>query len=165
MTKTKHLLAAVALAAALPFTLVACSQGSPDAASTSASSDGIGARWGSCMRDAGFEVQDPDDDALRSGTVTSPQGADQEAFTTAAQTCSKQVGVTGADSAQKQEWARQYEAVAACVRENGYPDFPEQPDGGINFGDYARAGEPKFQEVADRCLEEFSPDSTSTKVP
>lgn len=130
----------------------------PDASSSAAGATGIGAEWGACMRTAGFDVEDPSDDLVRSGTVLAPQGVDQERYAAAADRCSSDLGVERTDSASKDEWARQYERTASCIRE-AYPDYPEQPSGslGLSPEDYPRATEPGFQQKADACLEEFSP--------
>lgn len=155
------------LALGLAAGLSACA-GSPNAAPGSAAADagspeaaaGLGAKWGACMRSAGFTVEDPDDDQVRSGTITSPAGADQERFRTAADRCADDLGVHRADSAMKEKWNREYDQVASCVRE-AYPDFPEQQPGSISFNpsEYPPAGEPAFQDRADECLAKYSPDT------
>jgi hypothetical protein len=117
------------------------------------------------MRSAGFSVEDPSDAQVASGTVTSPAGADEERFRTAAGQCAEDLGVHGADSAQQDKWTREYDQVASCVRET-YPDFPEQDPGGITFSpdEYPRAAEPEFQERADECMHEYSPDTKTQEL-
>jgi hypothetical protein len=141
--------------------------GPAGAAGASGQSDtaGLGAQWGDCMRSAGFDIEDPSDDQVTSGTVTSPAGADQERFRGAANQCAQELGVHGADSAMQDKWTREYDQVASCVRE-AYPDFPEQDPGGITFDpdEYPRAAEPEFQERADECLHEYSPDTKTQAV-
>ncbi|WIB26948.1 hypothetical protein [Curtobacterium sp. MCSS17_015] len=165
MTITAHIPTRLLLTAALALGLIGglagCSGSGddrPDAHSSSTASTGIGADWGTCMRSAGFDVEDPSDDLVRSGTVLAPQGVDQERYAAAADRCSSAVGVERKDSAAQDSWARQYERVASCIRDE-YPDYPEQPEGtlGLSPEDYPRATESGFQEKADACLEEFSP--------
>lgn len=126
---------------------------------------GVGAAWGTCMRSAGFDVEDPSDDLVRSGTVLAPQGVDQERYAAAADRCSTDLGVEREDSASAESWARQYERVASCIRDD-YPDYPEQPEGtlGLSPEDYPRAAESGFQEKADACLKEFSPGTKTQQV-
>ena len=165
-TRTRLLLATVS-GAVLLAGLTACSGGTPpngDGA-TAADGPGIGAQWGSCMRAAGFEVQDPDDDQVRSGTVLTPQSGDREAFATAAGKCSTDLGIEPADTAEQDKWTREYARVASCIRDE-YPDLPEQQPGSLSFDPetYPRAREDGFQERVDECLAEFSPGTKSQPV-
>ena len=162
--RSARFLAALAVAALLPLTCTACSSDPEPSAATSAPAAGIGAKWGSCMRDAGFEIVDPTDEAVSSGVVTRPTGADADEFDRAAGECQKAAGVRGADSAQRQRWDRQYEQVANCIRENGFADLPEQRTGSLDFCSYPRVTEPEFDRVTDRCLQEFAPDTQTQPV-
>jgi hypothetical protein len=112
------------------------------------------------MRSAGFTVDDPSDDQVSSGTITSPAGSDQERFRSAADRCAEDLGVHRADSATKEKWNREYDQVASCIRE-AYPDYPEQDPGTVSFGsdDYPTAADPAFQERAEECLHRYSPDT------
>lgn len=165
MTITAHTSARLLLTAALAFGLSVglggCSgpvADRPDAASSADTGSGIGARWGNCMRSAGFDVEDPSDDLVRSGTVLAPQGVDQERYAAAADRCSSDLGVERQDSASHDEWNREYDRVASCIRD-AYPDYPEQKPGMLALSpeDYPRATESGFQEKADACLQQFSP--------
>lgn len=155
--RSRAALSAVALCIALPLLLSACSTPDAGTAPTTAAK-GLGTQWGDCMRAAGFDVEDPDDDAVTSGVTTAPQGADQQAFSEQAATCARSLGVTGADDATEQKFRREYQQVAACIRERGYPDFPEQ-DGGFTTQGYPRSAEPEFDDAVTGCMAEFSPDS------
>ncbi len=115
------------------------------------------AKWGECMRSAGFDVPDPADEELASGVVRTPPGADEQAFGTSAKACQQKLGLKGTDDAQRQTWERQYDQVASCIREHGFADFPEQEPGTLNPGDYARAQEPAFEKTFSDCLAEFAP--------
>lgn len=163
--RARGALATIVAAVVLPLALAGCSTSaaSSDTASdaTSSSAAGIGARWGACMRDAGLDVEDPSDALVRSGTVVAPSGTDPERFSTAAQTCSERLGVERQDRSERDEWARQYDQVASCIRENGYEDFPEQQSGTIDTSPehYPRAAEEHFQQTFDECLHEYSPDT------
>lgn len=160
ISRPRAVLAAAALLAALPLALSACSSADPGPDSTSTSTaQGVGAKWGECMRSAGFDVPDPADEELASGVVRTPAGADEQAFGDAARTCQQDLGLKGADDAQRQTWERQYDQVASCIREHGFADFPEQEPGTLNPGDYARASEPAFEQTFSDCLAEFAPDT------
>lgn len=159
-TRTPRLVrAAAVLALALvgPTALAACST-TPTSPSTGHAAASVGAEWGDCMRTAGFQVEDPSDDQVRSGAVTSPAGVDTERFSEASGKCASDLGVTGADSAQKDKWKRQYAAVDSCVREQ-YPDAPEQEPGVIDYSGYPRAREPQFEETLSSCMSKHAPDT------
>ena len=160
--RLRVVLATALLACTLPLGLAACSTSSTssDGADTAAdATSGIGAQWGSCMRDAGFDVEDPDDQTVASGITKPLPGVDEQAFSTASATCAEQAGVEPASSADHQKWERQYDQVASCIRDNGYEDFPEQQPGSISTNGYPRAEEPEFDQTFRDCLAEFAPDT------
>lgn len=167
MTKTRRsrhaALSGLILAVALSFGLAACS-GAPDADTASETTKGASAKYGACMRDAGFPMDDPSDESLESGAVRAPSGVDQEAFQKAVGTCRKAAGVTGASNAEQQKWEREFAKVASCIRDNGYPDFPEQKPGVLDVSNYPRAEEPGFQKVAKECTEKHAPDTKGQQV-
>ncbi len=146
-------------------TAAACS-GNPDASTDGAASDGIGARWGECMRAAGLDVPDADDSLLESGVIQSPAGVDAEQFEAASSACAEKIDLTGPDDAQRQKWAREALAVEDCIRENGYPDYPKQREGVTDFSpsEYPRAAEEEFDRVAMDCIAEHSPDTQTQQL-
>jgi hypothetical protein len=153
------------LAFGLATGLSACAGVSTSTAGTADADAGLGAQWGACMRSAGFSVEDPSDDQVSSGTITSPAGVDQERFRSAAGRCSQDLGVHGADSAMEQKWIREYDQVASCIRD-AYPDFPEQQPGVIQLDpeEYPPAADPAFQQRADECTKQYSPDTKTQSV-
>ncbi|PYY33843.1 hypothetical protein DEJ16_03195 [Curtobacterium sp. MCJR17_055] len=153
------------LALGLVTGLSACTGAPSSAAGTADADAGLGSRWGACMRSAGFSVEDPSDDQIRSGTITSPSGVDQDRFRSAADQCAEDLGVHGADSASKEKWIREYDQVASCIRD-AYPDFPEQRPGVIEWDreEYPPAGDPAFQQRADECTRKYSPDTKTQSV-
>lgn len=126
----------------------------------SSASGGLGTKWGSCMRDAGFDVEDPTDETVSTGAVITPPGVDQVRFAQAAQTCGRQIGVGGASSAEKDKWKRQYAAVDSCIRET-YPDAPAQEPGSLDYGDLSQ--DPAFQQAWDDCMAKHAPDTQSVQ--
>jgi hypothetical protein len=147
-------------AVALLALLTGCSSPSGAPTASGAAGTGVGAKWGECMRTAGFETEDPSDELVESGAAMMPGGVDEDAWTKAAATCSEQIGVERADSAKEDEWARQYDRVASCIREE-YPDFPEQEPGSLVLSpdQYPRASEQGFQDRSDECMEQFASDT------
>ena len=158
-TRTRTAIATLVLAVTLPLALASCSTDSAPTATDAAA--GVGATWGDCVRDAGFDVQDPPDDMLERGTITMPEGVDQQSWDQAASKCSALAGVERADTADQQKWARQYDQVASCIRDHGYDDFPEQEPGsiGVDREAYPRAKEPEFEQTFQDCLAEYAPDT------
>ncbi|ROP74819.1 hypothetical protein [Curtobacterium sp. PhB115] len=156
-------LAAVVLACSLSFGLTACS-GPSEADTVAETANGVGAKYGACMRDAGFDIQDPDDAALESGAVQAPADADQDAFQKAMRACRKAAGVQGSSNADQQKWARETAKVASCIRDNGYPDFPEQKPGMLDALGYERGREPGFEKALRSCTEEFAPDTQTQEL-
>ncbi len=153
-------LAATALVA--PALLAGCApkaSGDPDAASTGVSSS-ESAELGRCLRDAGYDVDDPD---LSQGIIVAPpDGADQDAYSDAFFQCAEEVGgsLAAADEPPSaDEIATLQKAnlkVAACVREKGFEDFPDPVDGyfDLRFG----TGDPSPRDAAYfACDAEFGP--------
>ena len=160
-----RLLVAGLLAIGLTTGIAACSSAAAPTAGSTATT-GIGAKWGDCMRSAGFDIEDPSDDQVSSGTAVSPAGVDQERFHRAADQCAQDLGVRRTDSAEQDKWVRQYQQVASCIREE-YPDFPEDgSDGGISFlpEGYPPAREQAFQELAQKCVQRYAPDTKTQEV-
>lgn len=156
-------LAGVIIAAALSFGLAACSS-APTADTASEVTKGAGAKYGECMRDAGFAVEDPSDAELESGMAKGPSGVDEEAFGEAMGTCRKKAGVAGKSDAELQEFARQTAKIASCIRENGYADFPEQKPGVLDGQGYARGQEAGFEKVRKQCSAKYAPDTQNQEV-
>ena len=162
------LLGAAVVAGTLPLALASCSSDTTTGSTADTASErttGIGADWGACMRDAGFDVQDPSDDEVRSGAMRAPAGADEQGFVAAGRACSEELGISGTSEADKQKWERQNVQVASCIRDHGYPDFAGQDNGVLDFSTYERSQEPEFQEAVESCLQEFAPDIQEQQVP
>ncbi|MBF4605117.1 hypothetical protein [Curtobacterium sp. VKM Ac-2884] len=159
------LIAAALIACTTPFALAACSTGPDSAADTTKSAAaGIGAKWGDCMRDAGYDVQDPDDAMVSSGAMQIPPSADQEEFLAAGTDCAEKAGVKRTSNAEKQKWERQYAQVASCIRDDGYPDFPEQKPGTFSPDGYAHSEDDEFKKTVQECMDEFAPDVQTQHV-
>jgi hypothetical protein len=160
--RTRNRLPAIAVAAALVAVLAGCSAG--DEPSVQEAADGAGRTWGSCMRAQGIDIDDPSDDAVRSGSVPRPQSIEQGQFDEAAADCFAKVGIEPKSTADKQKWDREYAKVADCIRDAGFDDFPEMEPGGFGWDDYAREDEPEFQDTVASCMQQYSPDTQSQNV-
>lgn len=116
------------------------------------------------MRAAGFDVADADDDLVEDHVYMPPADVDTEQFSQAADACFDELGIAGASDAEKQKSARQFREAENCMRENGYPDMPDSPEGtfGVSEEDYPRAAEEQFASVQEMCLNKHV-DSMKTK--
>jgi len=90
--RRRSVLATAALLCVLPLALSACASGS-EASSVKDATAGVGAEWGACMRDAGFDVDDPDDASVESRVQATPAGAEQDEFQRAGARCAEEAGV------------------------------------------------------------------------
>jgi hypothetical protein len=117
--------------------LAACSTAADDptaGASSGAqgSSSSASAQLGSCLRDAGFDVDDPD--LSRGVVVAPPAGVDIDAYVTAFTDCRAELPADqgGQPAPSADDLAALQEAnleVARCVREKGFTDFADPVDG------------------------------------
>jgi len=87
-----------------------------------------------CVRDAGFEMDDPENGAL--AFSTDGQG-DQEAYFAAVDDCQRSVvdelgerPVSEAEKEQGEEMAKKWQGVQECLEEHGV-EFPEEASGVI----------------------------------
>ena len=117
-----------------------------------------------CLRDEGFDVEDPTVDSEGNLRLARPAEAqeedfDRDAYRAAREACDEYLeNVTlGFRDEDRTEIEDQLLAFAACVRENGYdmpdPDFsgtPGQGGGGGPFGAIDRT-DPAFQAASEAC--------------
>jgi len=135
-TRARASLTAAALA--LTAALAGCTAAGPGPATGADASSGAGtsaaARIGSCLRDAGFDVDDDDFAPGVAGMV--PPGAEGAALADAAERCRDEAGVTSGPptGAEAEELQQLRLGVAACMRESGWPDFPDPVGGAFTQG-------------------------------
>lgn len=125
--------ATVALGAALLLAACASAPDASDAADAPTPGTGYSAALGSCLRDAGHDVDDAD---LVPGVVAVPDGVDPESYMADFDRCRGELPpelgggappeVSADDVAARQEAGL---AIARCVREAGFPDFADPVDG------------------------------------
>jgi hypothetical protein len=106
---------------------------------------------GSCLRDAGYDVEDAD---LVQGVVAAPAGVDADSYVDDFETCRSELpagmgggdqeGPSADDIAALQESGLK---VAQCVRDAGFPDFADPVDG--DFGMMSTEQTPENQAFFD----------------
>lgn len=144
---------AIAGLALLPGLLTACSSpGGADAADTPAPGADA-AKIGACLRDKGYDV----DDSQFSGDeveLAPPAGADPAAYITDLKACSPEDG-PAADTPERQaaqaENAKRDVAFSACIRGEGFDDYP---DGQQERLHYEPSDPAAFAEVEQTCAKQ-----------
>lgn len=119
---------------------VATAGGDTTAPTSTTTSQGDPLKFAQCMRDNGIENwPDPPADAggPRSGggpaRVIAPEGVDARQVQETMERC-KQYLPDGGQGPDRGGDNGALLAFAQCMRENGFPDFPDPPAGGGNFG-------------------------------
>lgn len=161
--RTRSLIALGAAALLLPGLLAACSGGGPrDDGTPDAGAAAKGSALASCMRDKGYDMQDPDGGST--AEIGTPDGVDGEQYRADLQDC---VGDgSGAGDAQAAKPApgladKQRES-AACIRDGGFPDYPDDQDAKAS---YRPADQAAFDEVAKACDTKAFGDSGEVVAP
>jgi hypothetical protein len=159
--------AVAALALLTPALLAGCTSG-PDTASGSTDTPAADARsasaqLGSCLRDAGFDVDDPDLSEVV--VIAAPKGSDPDAYEKAFSTCSAtlpgEFGEIGQAPDADEAAALQKSGlkVAQCVRDKGFSDFADPVGGEFAPGRTGPEGEAEAL-AFDACWTEFGPDAS-----
>jgi len=149
----------------LPALLAGCS--TDDDATSAATSAGGGtsasAQLGQCLRDAGYDVDDPD---LDEGMVVAvPNGADADEYAAAFAECREGLpeSAGGGEAAQEPsaaelaEWQESQLKVAECVRQEGFEDFPDPVDGAFPQTNWSTTSSTPEQDAFFACSERFGP--------
>lgn len=158
-----------ATAVLLPALLAGCSttDGSGTAPSpTATDAASASAQLGQCLRDAGYDVADPD---LSKGVVvTPPKGADPDRYAEDFDVCRSELpesqggGSQKASAAEVAEFQKAQLKVAECVREKGFDDFPDPVDGEFPNLQMSTSGSSGQQEALLACDAEFGPNATGS---
>jgi len=158
--------ALVATVALLPALLAGCStaEGSgPSSSPAAGGSASASAQLGQCLRDAGYDVDDPD---LGKGMVVAvPEGADPERYGEDFDTCRAQLpeaeggGSQKASDAEVAQWQAAQLKVAECVREKGFEDFPDPVDGDFPDQQWSTSDPSPEQEALFACSAEVGPNA------
>ncbi|WP_407319665.1 hypothetical protein UQW22_04380 [Isoptericola halotolerans] len=115
------------------------------------------AQVGSCLRDAGFEV---DDDALVAGVLAPPDGADPAEYETVLRECAEGTALALEDAPSGEELATiqaQLLEYVTCLRELGYTDIPDPVNGEIDLPKQYTSTDPSntFPADAEKCQYAF----------
>lgn len=154
MLNKKSLVGALATLVLVPTVLVGCSSGSgtpsePTPGAQSARPAELATKINACLREKGYDV---DDGAVSEGSaaLSVPEGADPERYLADQAACAERVN-PGAGSGQAEgsapsaPSAQEQQAVGACMRENGFPDYSD------GDGAEQHAGAAGFDETFERC--------------
>ncbi|MER7439183.1 hypothetical protein [Micromonospora avicenniae] len=108
-------------------------------------------RFTTCMRENGVDMPDPEPGSgqrLRFG-----KGTDPEEIEAAMEKCRQYLPNGGEKLKLNPEQLEQARKLAACMRENGVPEFPDpQPDGGIRLRlDELNVKAPEVRAAMEKC--------------
>jgi hypothetical protein len=161
--------ALAATAVLLPALLAGCSTtDAPGSTSSPSVADAASAssQLGECLRDAGYNVPDPD---LSKGVVVAPpEGADPDRYAEDFDACRSKLpesqggGSQEPSDAEVAEWQKTQLKVAECVREKGFEDFPDPVDGNFPGVQLSTSGASPEQEAFFACSNEFGPNATGS---
>jgi hypothetical protein len=131
-----------------------------------------GRRFAVCMRAEGVDMPDPDENgriamrAERAGKPgDKPGGAAADTAQKAMEKCRELLPNGGEPPEMKPEDIEKMRAYARCVRENGYPAFPD-PDpatGALQLEAESNADGEKMRKAAEKC-EDVGPDAMPAVV-
>lgn len=153
-------LATVLLAAGA---LTACSAGSdaPDAAGGTTSAGGSQREKllanAKCLRDKGYDVSD---EQFTSGRFSIPEGADPDEYQKASAECSAKNRSAGDAQGQATPFGFGPE-VAACLRDSGFADYPDDPGA---QGEYVPQDGDGFGAALGKCVAEHG-DGAGVQAP
>lgn len=111
-------------------------------------------RYAQCMREHGVDMPDPSNEEGGGISIMVPKGTDKAKVEAADKACKQYLpngGVPEKLDPQALERARQ---MSKCVREHGFPDFPDPDEnGGIRFeaGSGFDPKDPKLMEAQKAC--------------
>lgn len=152
--RTRSLVAVAAALVLLPGLLAACSSGTPKAEETSGTKSGSGSSLASCMRDKGYDMEDPSAKS-RVQTLSAPDGVDKEQWTKDFEQClggEEGAGEGGFAAAKPMPGSEEKMREAAkCIRDGGFSDYPDGPEAQAK---YKADDEDAFEDVARKCDEQ-----------
>jgi hypothetical protein len=134
--------------------------GGPSASPTGPSEENMQERmlaYAQCMRENGIpDFPDPDfSDNGRGMSLRLPEGTDAEKVDAANQKCRQHMPNGGEPGQADPEMLERLRKFAQCMRDNGFPDFPDPGDGGlmINGNEHPEWGpdNPEFVAAQEAC--------------
>jgi hypothetical protein len=170
LTSTKQRLAAVTLLLAVG--LAGCSKkadpsvatagsGAPKANASTAAGDSSALKFSQCMRDQGLSWF-PDPDANGGLKVSIPDGTDQSTVDKAQEACKRYAPGASQNGGQiSDEDLGKLRQVAQCIRDHGFPNYPDPDSKGNTQIDSKKLGaepdNPAFQKAMQDCQKYMPP--------
>lgn len=151
--RTRSLLTTAAVAVVLlPGLLAGCSSAEDADADGPTAAAGKGATLAECMRGKGYDMADPSSGG-QTMEIGAPDGVDPEQYQADLKECIGDGGGAGDGQMAKpmEGAAEQQRRAAACIREGGFSDYPDDEAGMQAYQPDDRAA---FDEVARACDEE-----------
>ncbi len=138
-------------------------------ASASNSPDADGPfKYSKCMRENGVpDFPDPKTNGGGGFSLSLPEGTDRAKTEEAEKKCRQFMPNGGQPQKPSPEMVESARKMAQCMRDNGYPDFPDPDENGgikIEGGQGLDPKDPKFQEAHKKCAQfrPGGPDSDGT---
>ncbi|GAA0961325.1 hypothetical protein GCM10009550_53750 [Actinocorallia libanotica] len=138
-------------------TEIASAGGDPTvSASASPGAEGSFVKYAACMRENGIPMEDPEVDAGGRAKVqlSVPEGVDKSTVEAAEKKCRPLMPNGGELAKANPEGRKAMLAMSRCMRENGYPTFPDpSPDGGMRLDHDSGIdfSDPAFQAAQEKC--------------
>ncbi|MBT1675126.1 hypothetical protein [Curtobacterium aurantiacum] len=148
--RNRSLLAVATAVVLLPAVLTGCSSGGPGGGPTDTTGTAAaGVTLAECMRDRGYDMPDPGNGGP-TVQLSAPDGVDEEQYRDDLTGCLDDTAGAGEADAAKPAPGMAGKALeaAACIREHGFSDYPDDEEGWIA---YQPEDEAAFDEVARSC--------------
>lgn len=142
--------------------VVTAGTGTPKAnASTAAAGDSSALKFSQCMREQGLSWF-PDPDANGGLQVSIPHGTDQSAVDKAQEACKQYAPGSSQNGSQiSDEDLNKLRQVAQCIRDHGFPNYPDPDAKGNTQIDSKKLGvepsDPTFQKAMQECQKLMPP--------
>lgn len=137
---------------------IATANGTPAATASAGPGGGEGSvfEFAACMRENGVPMEDPkvNPDGTSQIKIAIPKGIDKAVVDAAQKKCRPLMPNGGEMGKANPEQLERMRAMSRCMRENGFPAFPDpSPQGGIQIGPDSglNPDDPAFQAAQEKC--------------
>lgn len=137
---------------------IATAGGTPAASASASPGGGEGSfvKYAACMRENGIPMKDPevDSDGRAKVQITVPKNVDRSTVDAAEKKCRPLMPNGGEMPKAQPEQLERMREMSRCMRENGYPGFPDpSPEGGIQITPESGVDpeDPAFQAAEEKC--------------
>jgi hypothetical protein len=114
-------------------------------------------KYSKCMRENGLpDFPDPKTNGGGGFSLSLPEGADRAKIEEASKKCKQFMPNGGQPQKPSPEMVEGARKMAQCMRENGFPDFPDPDENGgisIKGGPGMDPKDPKFEEAHKKCAQ------------